>query len=85
MKTKATFILLVAALLTSMAPQSLAQTTRLAATADQPFTIEGYYKVKWGYVDEFIDLDKLKAEEKRRFELLIAHWDVETTTVDVSK
>jgi hypothetical protein len=25
---------------------------------DQTFTIEGYYKAKWGYVDEFIELFK---------------------------
>jgi hypothetical protein len=25
---------------------------------DQPFTIENYYKVKWGYADEFINLWK---------------------------
>jgi hypothetical protein len=38
---------------------------------DEPFTIENYYKVKWGYADEFIDLWKTnhypllkKAEEK---------------------
>jgi len=38
---------------------------------DEPFTIENYYKVKWGYADEFIDLWKTnhypllkKAKEK---------------------
>jgi len=38
---------------------------------DEPFTIENYYKVKWGYADEFIDLWKInhypllkKAQEK---------------------
>ena len=25
---------------------------------EEPFTIENYYKVKWGYADEFIDLWK---------------------------
>ena len=25
---------------------------------DEPFTIENYYKAKWGYADEFIDLWK---------------------------
>lgn len=131
-----------------------AQTTSrpASATADQSFTVEGYYKVKWGYAEEFLDLykknhlpllkkaqekgdvlkivvekprfhatedsrwdyrvtlvfknmqaafdpnltepfkktlypdlDKLKAEEKRRFELLIAHWDVETAGVALDK
>ena len=38
---------------------------------DDPFTIENYYKVKWGFADEFIDLWKTnhypllkKAQEK---------------------
>ncbi|MBC8155112.1 MAG: hypothetical protein H7Z72_19660, partial [Bacteroidetes bacterium] len=31
------------------------------------------------------DLDKLKTEEKRRFELLISHWDTETVGVDLAK
>jgi len=38
---------------------------------DEPFTIENYYKVKWGYADEFINLWKTnhypllkKAQEK---------------------
>jgi hypothetical protein len=38
---------------------------------DESFTIENYYKVKWGYADEFIDLWKKnhypllkKAQEK---------------------
>ena len=38
---------------------------------DEPFTLENYYKVKWGYADEFIDLWKSnhypllkKAQEK---------------------
>ena len=38
---------------------------------DEPFTVENYYKVKWGYADEFIDLWKTnhypllkKAQEK---------------------
>jgi len=38
---------------------------------DEPFTIENYYKVKWGFADEFIDLWKTnhypllkKAQEK---------------------
>ena len=115
---------------------------------DEPFTIENYYKVKWGYADEFInlwtvnhypllkkaiekgdiisvtaskpklhssedsrwdfrvvlvfknaalafddnlttpykaalypDLDKLKKDEQHRFELLLAHWDIETGTI----
>lgn len=123
---------------------SYAQTT----TAGEYFTVENYYKVKWGYADEFIhlwtvnhypllkkaiekgdiisvtpskpklhssedsrwdfrvvivfknaalafdenltvpykkelypDLDKLAKDEQHRFELLIAHWDIETETL----
>src|ERR1700734_2077618 len=32
--------------------------TRQQTTAQQYFTIESYYKVKWGYADEFIKLWK---------------------------
>ena len=117
-------------------------------STDEYFTVENYYKVKWGYADEFIhlwtvnhypllkkaiekgdiisvtaskpklhssedsrwdfrvvivfknatlafdenlvtpykkelypDLDKLVKDEQHRFELLIAHWDIETETL----
>lgn len=119
---------------------------------DEPFTIENYYKVKWGYADEFIDLwkinhypllkkaqekgdiinvtaekpklhsgedtrwdfkvtivfkntelafdpkltepykkqlypnlEKLAKDEKYRFELLLAHWDVMTEKIELNK
>lgn len=29
------------------------------------------------------DLDKLKREEQHRFEILLAHWDVELTNIDI--
>jgi len=52
--------------LTLISVQSFSQTK-----TDQSFTIENYYKVKWGYADEFIDLWKKnhypllkKAQEK---------------------
>jgi molybdopterin-guanine dinucleotide biosynthesis protein A len=129
------------------------QTTLYAqGTTDETFTIENYYKAKWGYAEEFIslykknhypllkkalekgdlisikadkprqhasedgrwdyrvtlvfknmqaafdpnltepykkalypDLDKLKKEEQRRFEILLAHWDVEVQSVDLEK
>ena len=115
------------------------------------FTVENYYKVKWGYADEFInlwtvnhypllkkaiekgdlisvtaskpklhssedsrwdfrvvlvfknaalafddnlttpykaalypDLEKLKKDEQHRFELLLAHWDIETATIPLN-
>lgn len=123
-----------------------------AQKAEEAFTIENYYKVKWGFADEFIqlwktnhypllkkaaeagdiisivaeqpilhsgedtrwdfrviitfknascafdyglteqykkqlypDLAKLAKEEKYRFELLLAHWDIMTERVDLSK
>jgi len=58
------FFLIVMVLATSF--YALAQNKK-----DEPFTIENYYKVKWGYADEFIDLWKAnhypllkKAQEK---------------------
>jgi hypothetical protein len=123
-----------------------------AQPGNETFTIENYYKVKWGYADEFIslykknhypllkkalekgdlisiviakprqhaseesrwdyrvtlifknmqaafdpnltepykktlypDAEKLKKEEARRFEILIAHWDVEVQSIDPEK
>lgn len=120
------------------------QTTLYAqGTRDETFTIENYYKAKWGYAEEFINLYKknhypllkkalekgdlisikadkprqhasedgrwdyrvtlvfknmqaafdpnltepykLKKEEQRRFEILLAHWDVEIQSVDLEK
>ena len=128
-------------------PQAIAQEAR----QDQPYVVEYYYKVKWGFADEFIQLfkknhlpvlkkqvesgrilsvkiekpryhstedgrwdyrvtivfksaaafhdpnasgaeeaiikrlypeqDKFKREEQRRFEILIAHWDVPIVAV----
>jgi len=120
--------------------------------ADESFTVEGYYKARWGFADEFIslykknhypllkkalekgdllsikaekplhhnteegrwdfkvtlvfknvqaafdpnltepykkalypDLDKLAKDEQHRFEILIAHWDVPVTKVELEK
>ncbi len=137
---------------------AFALTLFVAATAqnqkptDESFTVEGYYKVRWGYTDEFIslykknhypllkkalekgdllsikaekplhhnaeesrwdfkvtlvfknvqaafdpnltepykkalypDLDKLVKDEQHRFEILIAHWDVPVTKVELEK
>lgn len=130
----------------------ISSTVQAQKSADEAFTIENYYKVKWGYADEFIslykknhypllkkalekgdllsikaekprqhssedgrwdyriilvfknsqaafdpnltesykkslypDLEKLKKDEQHRFELLLAHWDVEVTDVDLEK
>ncbi len=127
----------------------IAQTNK---THNESFTIENYYKVKWGFADEFIqlwkanhypllkkaaekgdilsivaekpkvhsgedtrwdfkvtiifknadlafdhaltdqykkqlypDLPKLMKEEKYRFELLLAHWDVMTEKIELDK
>jgi hypothetical protein len=121
-------------------------------SADQAFIIENYYKVRWGYADEFIDLyrknhypllkkalekgdllsitvektrqhateegrwdyrvrlvfknvqaafdpnltepykkalypdlEKLKKDEQRRFELLLGHWDIEVQNVGIEE
>src|SRR5687768_7255213 len=92
----------------------------------ETFIIENYYKVKWGFAEEFIaprqhasdetrwdyritlvfknsqtafdpnltepykkmlfpNLEKLKKHEDHRFELLLAHWDVEVQPVDFEK
>jgi len=123
-----------------------------SADGDKPFVIEYYYKVRWGYADEFIrlykknhlpvlkkqmemgrilkvstvspryhntedgrwdyrvtivwknvgvtadgfdtdalnkqlfpDQETFKREEQRRFELLLAHWDVPIVEVDLNK
>jgi hypothetical protein len=125
---------------------------RAQKNPDSSFTIESYYKVKWGYAEEFIslykknhypllkkalakgdllsikaekpryhaseesrwdyrvtlvfkdietafdanltepykkalypDAEKLKKDEEHRFELLLAHWDVEVQGVDLEK
>ena len=134
-------------------PLILLSANMLKAQANKDFfTLENYYKVKWGYADEFINLwkanhypllkkaiekgdivsvdaekpklhsgedtrwdfkvtivfkdaktafdpdlttpykkqlypdqDKLAKDEQHRFELLIAHWDVMSEKVDLSK
>lgn len=130
----------------------LISVTVSAQQTNENFTIESYYKVKWGLTNEFIDLwkknhlpllkkakekgdvidiiaekpmlhssedsrwdfkvsvtyknaalglshgltdpykkllypdlDKLAKEEQRRFEILLAHWDVMTEKVDLGK
>jgi hypothetical protein len=53
MKTKILLILLLVTLIGSL--KSQAQT---APVVSAPITIENYYKIKWGYADEFIALWK---------------------------
>jgi hypothetical protein len=134
----------IAALILLVATSVQAQTKNVS----EYFTVENYYKVKWGFADEFIhlwtvnhypllkkaiekgdiisvteskpklhsseearwdfrvtivfknaalafdenltvpykkvlypDLDKLARDEQHRFELLLAHWDIETTNL----
>jgi hypothetical protein len=50
---KVFYCLFLSSLVLTISIQSQAQTKK-----DEPFTIENYYKVKWGYADEFIDLWK---------------------------
>jgi hypothetical protein len=137
----------------SLAIFSFFLTTELFGQAvTETFTIENYYKAKWGYAEEFIslykknhypllkkalekgdlisikaekprqhsseesrwdyrvtlvfknvqaafdpnltepykkglypDLEKLKKEEQRRFEILLAHWDVEVQSVSLEQ
>ena len=38
---------------------SLCSIASHAQQKDEPFTVENYYKVKWGYADEFINLWKV--------------------------
>ncbi len=52
-------LLALAISLSFLSSSSLAQTTSAAGNAaDKPFVIEYYYKVKWGYADEFLTLFK---------------------------
>ncbi len=139
--------LVVAVLFLSFAAMAVAQ----AASAPKPYAVEYYYKVKWGYTNEFLELFKknhypllkkqvasgrmlsvkmekpqyhmteeerwdfrvtivfkdaaaangpsdeealikqtypdqatYKKEEQRRFEILIAHWDLPLEAVDLN-
>ncbi len=53
-KKKQVFVFLTAFLFIS----ATANSQQNAAPASEYFTVEGYYKVKWGYADEFINLWK---------------------------
>jgi hypothetical protein len=140
-------------LVLGQAPRSAAQGQAAPAQAqDRPFVVEYYYKVRWGYADEFIrlfkrnhypvlkkemelgrilqvtavgpryhgtedgrwdyrvtivwknvqvtqdgfdtgpilkelypDQETFRKEEQRRFEILLAHWDLPLTSVDLEK
>ncbi len=145
--------LLFALLVIVCAQPLLAQGSPSQGAADQPYTMEYYYKVQWGHQQEFLDLflrnhyplllkneesgrilsvkieqpaihttedgrwdyrvtirfknstlattanpdeerfiqqlwpdqDKYKREEQRRFEILLAHWDLPVTDITPSK
>lgn len=49
-------ILFVAALLAVAAQPLVAQGSPAHAAADQPYTVEYYYKVQWGHQNEFLQL-----------------------------
>ena len=49
-------MLIVAALLSLAAQPLLAQGSPAHAAADQPYTVEYYYKVQWGHQKEFLQL-----------------------------
>jgi hypothetical protein len=142
-----------ALLLSVFAPPLLAQGAPPQAAADQPYTMEYYYKVQWGHQQEFLQLflknhypllkkgvesgrmisvrietpanhmtedarwdyrvtikyknstvattanpeeeslieqlwpdqETYKREEQRRFEILLAHWDLPVTDITPSK
>ncbi len=143
---------LVVAAVFSQPMGSVSARTSQTKEADKPYTVEYYYKVKWGYADEFIQLFKknhypvlkkqietgrilkvtavkpryhntedgrwdyrvtivfknlaaahdsaseealikqlypdqstFKREEQRRFEILLAHWDVPLVEVELDK
>jgi hypothetical protein len=144
-------LLFVVVLLSQLIDSADARTLQIKE-ADKPFTVEYYYKVKWGYADEFIrlfkknhfpilkkqlesgrmakvtavkpryhhteegrwdyrvtivfknlaaahdstseeaiikqlypDQDTFKREEARRFEILLAHWDVPLVDIELDK
>ena len=139
-----------AVLVVLLGTTSIVSVQSAPATPDQPFTVEYYYKAKWGYADEFLQLFKknhypvlkkqqemgrivkvwmdqpryhatedgrwdyrvtivfksaavanepfdeaamqrqlypdqqtFKKEEQRRFEILLAHWDLPVKPVDI--
>jgi hypothetical protein len=47
-----------AAVISGSAPTAAQNNANPTASADKPFVIEYYYKVKWGHADEFIALFK---------------------------
>jgi hypothetical protein len=138
----------------SASPQNPSEARRSPASGvQQPFAVEYYYQIRWGYADEFIrlfrknhypvlrkqiesgrlisvtavapryhatedrrwdyrvtivfrnaevasepdpnldaivrqlypDQERFRAEEQRRFEILLAHWDVPTVGVDLTR
>lgn len=145
------FILVLALLAAAVPRCGFAQQAASGVSQDKPFVVEYYYKVKWGYADEFItlfkknhypllkkqvelgrflkvsattpryhttedgrwdyrvtvvfkdaatandanfdekalirqlypDQDTYKREEQRRFEILLAHWDLPVKDLDL--
>lgn len=53
---RALFALFVVVFGFSFVPPSMAQGAPPQGAADQPYTVEYYYKVKWGYQQEFLEL-----------------------------
>ena len=49
-------VVLVAAFAVGLATQLVAQGAPPQGGADQPYTVEYYYKVQWGHQQEFLDL-----------------------------
>ena len=52
------FLLTLAILLPAMLPAPSSAQSNVADNAGKPFVVEYYYKAKWGYADEFLQLFK---------------------------
>ena len=57
MKSRLCVALLALMTLSTAAPRAVAQASASAADS-KPYVVEYYYKVKWGYADEFLTLFK---------------------------
>jgi len=55
---KLRFLLMLAILLPTLVPSSSSAQANAAENTGKPFVIEYYYKAKWGYADEFLQLFK---------------------------
>src|SRR5690242_6039136 len=59
---------------------AISSTINAQSKKDEPFTIENYYKVKWGYAAEFIDL--WKTNHYPLLKKAIEHGDIISVTAE---